>query len=57
MLERQSLVQPFVERAPPIAAAEGLDGRPRADYVKLAQRFRNNRRAMWVAIEAGEMVS
>lgn len=57
MLVRQGLAQPFAERARPIAAAEGLDGRPVADYVKLAQRRRNNRRAMWVAIEAGEMVS
>ena len=53
----QGLAQAFAERARSIAQAEGLDGRPEAQYVRLVQRCRNNMRAVLQAVEAGEMLS
>jgi len=38
------------------AIAQGLNGRPLADYLRLAKDGRNNFRAMLSAVEAGDML-
>jgi replication-associated recombination protein RarA len=56
-LTNQGLAKPFAARALEIARGEGLDGQPIEAYVKLAQRCKNNMRAMLGEIEAGCMTA
>jgi replication-associated recombination protein RarA len=55
-LARQGLAKPFAEYARRVAVAEGLDGRPDADYVKLAERCKNDLREMLMEVESGAML-
>jgi DNA polymerase-3 subunit gamma/tau len=56
-LARRDLAKPFAERARQIAQVEGLDSLTSEKYVKLAQEYRNNLRAMLQAVEAGDMMA
>ena len=54
-LTNQGLAKAFALRAQEIAQAEGLDGRPLDQYVRLVQRCRNNLRAVLQCVESGAM--
>ncbi|HXY34328.1 MAG TPA: AAA family ATPase [Planctomycetaceae bacterium] len=52
-LARRGLAEAFAKRAHEIAEAEGLNGRPLADYARLLKDCRNSMRAALQKIEAG----
>lgn len=54
-LTNQGLAKAFAANVRRIALAEGLDGLPESEYVKLANKHRSNHRAMLQAVEAGEI--
>jgi len=55
-LARRDLTSAFAARCKEIAIAEGLDGRPIADYIRLAKELRNNLRRMLEHVESGAML-
>ncbi len=54
-LARRGLSEPFAVRCREIATQEGINGKPLADYVKLAKRCGNNLRRMIQAVDAGDL--
>jgi replication-associated recombination protein RarA len=56
-LAMRDLAKPFAERVREIAQSQGMDGQPIDRYIKLAQRCKNNMRAMLQAVEGGEMIA
>ncbi|MFW9770324.1 MAG: AAA family ATPase [Candidatus Thorarchaeota archaeon] len=55
-LARRNLAEPFARRLREIAQAEGLDGQPDSEYMKLLRKHNNNFRACLMDIEAGAMI-
>ena len=56
-LSQRGLAKAFASRAKEIAVSENLDGKPIADYVKLANDNRGNFRAMLQSIQMGAMLA
>jgi DNA polymerase III gamma/tau subunit len=56
-MSQRGLAEAFALRVQEIATTEGLNGRPIADYIRLAKDCRNNMRAMLQAVEAGKMLA
>jgi len=56
-LTNQGLATVFARLGHRIAAREGLNGRPAADYVRLVKRVGNSMRAVLQAIESGDMLA
>jgi len=56
-LTNQGLCGPFAEHVRAIATREGMNGKPLAAYERLARQHHNNMRAMFEAVEAGDMAS
>lgn len=52
-----SVAAAFALKCQEVAAKEGLDGRPIADYESLAMECRGNLRQMFQKVEAGEMIA
>lgn len=57
MLTNQGLAKPFAARVREIATAEGLNGRPMSEYVRLLKDCKNNFRQALQRVEAGEMLA
>ena len=55
-LARRDICEPLARRAQEIAIAEGLDGKPFAEYIKLLRLHKNNLRAAIQDIETGAMM-
>ena len=55
-LTNQGLARTFAEHCRSIATAENLNGKPVESYIRLAQKCKNNCRAMLNEIESGAML-
>ncbi len=55
-LARRDLAKPFAKRCREIATKEELNGQDLPAYIRLAQTYRNNMRAMLQAVESGAML-
>lgn len=56
-MAKRDLAEAFARKAQDVARAEGLDGKPLKDYIRLAKECRNDLREMYSRIEAGVMVA